>query len=239
DLAGMGGGLRWIRSYNSQNPDRSILGYGWVIAQRVAVPQDYANAAQWYQKAAEQGNSFAQFQLGSLYFSGRGVARDYGKARQWWEKAAEQKYANAYIDLGLIHAVGLGVPQDYAKAAPWFTKLAELGYPPAYSLLGLMHLAGQGVPRDQKTGCEQLRVSAEWTRTTIEEIRADSRKYAEQSGVPVEEAHHTSDDDIQTMQWHIDLHNDFCIAGKDGISQHDPEKRLREILTKWLKSADN
>ena len=29
DLAGMGGGLRWIRSYNSQNPDRSILGYGW------------------------------------------------------------------------------------------------------------------------------------------------------------------------------------------------------------------
>ena len=28
-LSGLGEGLRWTRSYNNQNPDRSILGYGW------------------------------------------------------------------------------------------------------------------------------------------------------------------------------------------------------------------
>jgi len=30
-LAGLGGGLRWTRSYNSQSSDRSILGYGWTF----------------------------------------------------------------------------------------------------------------------------------------------------------------------------------------------------------------
>ena len=38
--------------------------------------KDYAQAAQWYGKAAEQGNAYAQNQLGNLYQSGLGVAKD-------------------------------------------------------------------------------------------------------------------------------------------------------------------
>ena len=42
------------------------------------VQKDEAMAAQWYQKAAEQGNAEAQFFLGWMYDSGRGVPQNDG-----------------------------------------------------------------------------------------------------------------------------------------------------------------
>ncbi|MBN2438840.1 MAG: sel1 repeat family protein, partial [Deltaproteobacteria bacterium] len=36
-------------------------------------PQDYQEAAKWYLKAAEQGNTQAQFYAGRLYEKGQGV----------------------------------------------------------------------------------------------------------------------------------------------------------------------
>jgi hypothetical protein len=44
------------------------------------VPQDYAQAAIWYRKAAEQGLALAQSNLGVLYEEGRGVPKDYAQA---------------------------------------------------------------------------------------------------------------------------------------------------------------
>jgi uncharacterized protein len=62
------------------------------------VPQDYAEAAKWYRKAAEQGNASAQAALGGMYANGDGVPQDYVKAHKWFNlaasrltKAAEQK----------------------------------------------------------------------------------------------------------------------------------------------------
>ena len=46
------------------------------------VKQDYAQAAQWYRKAADQGNAAAQAALGELYEVGQGVQRDDGRSRQ-------------------------------------------------------------------------------------------------------------------------------------------------------------
>jgi TPR repeat protein len=43
------------------------------------VKQDHAEAVQWYGKAAEQGNAFAQYNLGACYYygTGAGVPKDY------------------------------------------------------------------------------------------------------------------------------------------------------------------
>ena len=54
------------------------------------VPQDYAQARTWYEKAAVQGHAKAQFNLGALYENGQGITRDYDKARAWYEKVAAQ-----------------------------------------------------------------------------------------------------------------------------------------------------
>jgi TPR repeat protein len=47
-------------------------------------------AAEWYAKAAAQGFSAAQFNLGVLYANGIGVAQDFKAAAAWYAKAAAQ-----------------------------------------------------------------------------------------------------------------------------------------------------
>ena len=41
------------------------------------VPQDYKEAVYWYQLAAEQEHSKAQYNLGLIYEKGKGVPQDY------------------------------------------------------------------------------------------------------------------------------------------------------------------
>ena len=91
------------------------------------VPQDYAAAASWYRKAAEQGDAVAQVNLGVMYRDGQGVPQDYAAAVSWYRKAAEQGYANAQFNLGLMYANGQGVPQDYVTAHMWFNLAAASG----------------------------------------------------------------------------------------------------------------
>jgi TPR repeat protein len=66
------------------------------------VPQDAAEAARWYRKAAQQGHAEAQKILGDMYANGHGVARDAAEAARWYRKAAQQGYAEARKKLGLI-----------------------------------------------------------------------------------------------------------------------------------------
>ena len=52
------------------------------------VPEDLAEAAAWYHKAAEQGHVSAQFNLGAMYATGRGVPEDLAEAAAWFRLAA-------------------------------------------------------------------------------------------------------------------------------------------------------
>ena len=47
-------------------------------------------AAKWYRKAAEQNHAGAQYNLGSCYFNGRGVAKSYVEAYRWAVLASGQ-----------------------------------------------------------------------------------------------------------------------------------------------------
>jgi uncharacterized protein len=55
----------------------------------LGVAEYYGKARDWYQKAAEAGNSTAMYKLARLYLKGPGVAHDDGKAREWLQKAAD------------------------------------------------------------------------------------------------------------------------------------------------------
>ena len=50
---------------------------------------------EWFQKAAEQGDPDAQFNLGLCYEFGKGGEQDLDKAEEWVQKAAEQGYDRA------------------------------------------------------------------------------------------------------------------------------------------------
>src|SRR5579883_3511133 len=86
---------------------------------------DYATALRLLRPLAEQGDAYAQAELGFMYAKGRGVAQDYGQAAQWFRKAADKGDAFAQANLGLLYATGQGVARDYAAAASWYRKAAE------------------------------------------------------------------------------------------------------------------
>jgi TPR repeat protein len=74
---------------------------GLTFASGQGVPQNYAEAAQCYTEAAEQGHGLAQLNLADLYAHGQGVRRDEAKAMRWLAKAANSGNAAAQYRLGV------------------------------------------------------------------------------------------------------------------------------------------
>ncbi len=70
------------------------------------LPQDSAQAAQWFQRSAEQGDAGAQRILGAMYRVGDGVEQDNEKAIIWLRKAADQGDAGAREHLANMTAKG-------------------------------------------------------------------------------------------------------------------------------------
>jgi len=70
------------------------------------VPQDDAQARDWYLKAAEQGDFAAQYSVGVMYAQGHGVPQDYGEAVRWYRLAVDQGYADAQNNLGVMYFRG-------------------------------------------------------------------------------------------------------------------------------------
>ena len=63
-------------------------------------PISGTEGVKWYRKAAERGNVGAQYHLGYLYFSGRGVKMNYEEALKWYKLAAKQgnTFAKEFLD---------------------------------------------------------------------------------------------------------------------------------------------
>jgi hypothetical protein len=59
------------------------------------VPHDYAEAAKWCRKAADQGMAKAQFALGNMYAIGEGVPQNDAEAVKWYRQAADQGMTKA------------------------------------------------------------------------------------------------------------------------------------------------
>jgi TPR repeat protein len=122
--------------------------------------KDYKLAVEWFRKAAERGDAKAQYNLGTAYDKGQGVAQDYAQAAQWYRKAADQGLPQAQNNLGILYKQGQGVPQDYAQAAGWFRQAADVGFAQAQYNLGLAYRDGQGVKQDRGQALQWLQKAA-------------------------------------------------------------------------------
>ena len=68
--------------------------------------QDYAQAIEWYRKAADHGDAAAEFNLGWLYEHGAGVEKDEAQASAWYGKAAAHGRADAKDSLARLTTLG-------------------------------------------------------------------------------------------------------------------------------------
>jgi uncharacterized protein len=108
------------------NRDAEFL-IGLMYANGQGVRQSYAEAAQWYQGAADDGQDAAQNNLGQMYAGGRGVRRSLAQAAALYWRAADQGNHRAQYNLAVAYRDGKGVEQDRVRAYMWFTLSAAAG----------------------------------------------------------------------------------------------------------------
>ena len=70
------------------------LGFMYLNGQ--GVPQNYAEAAKWYRKAAEQGDVDATRILGLAYYLGKWVPKDFVQSYFWFSLAASRASGDEY-----------------------------------------------------------------------------------------------------------------------------------------------
>jgi len=109
---------------------------------------DYAAAMQLYTIAAEDGNAYAQYNLGFMYANGHGVPQSYAEAMWWYRWAAEKGHAGAQYNLGVMYDIGQGVPPDHLEAVKWYREAGRRGLVEALLNLAFMYANGQGVEQD-------------------------------------------------------------------------------------------
>jgi hypothetical protein len=96
------------------------------------IPESIQQAVYWYQRSANQGFWFAEYDMGQAFFSGwAGLPKDMYKADHWWRLAALQGEDIAANNLGYSYQLGAGVPQSNIEAAAWFLASNVDGYKPA------------------------------------------------------------------------------------------------------------
>jgi localization factor PodJL len=131
------------------------------LAEGRGLPQDFEQAAAWYQRAAERGFVPAQYRLATLLERGLGVSSDLAHARTWYLRAAEQGHAKAMHNVAVLSIGGDRGAADYASAVGWFTKAAEHGLADSQYNLGVLYESGLGVPRDLKTAYRWFALAAQ------------------------------------------------------------------------------
>jgi TPR repeat protein len=168
----------------------------------------------WFRKAADQGNAFAQYQLGSMYANGQGVPQDYTEAVKWWRKVADQGNADAQYQLGSMYENGKGVPEDSAEAMKWYHKAAdqgnvnatrviaqaevrkqaEQGNAKAQYQLGTVYINGKG-PGTAPDYAEAMK----WFRKAADQGNTDAQNYI---GSMYEDGKGVPQDYAEAMKWY-------------------------------------
>ena len=122
---------------------------------------NYEEAVKWYRKSADQGNAWAQNNLGFCYQEGNGVEQSYEEAMKWYLMAAGQNHSSAENAIGFFYAKGYGVVANKEEAVKWYKKAAEHGSHVAQYNLALCYLEGNGVEQSRNEAVKWLRKAAE------------------------------------------------------------------------------
>jgi localization factor PodJL len=137
-----------LREAAAKGDARAQFEVAAIYAEGRAVPQDYAEAAKWYERAAAQAFVPAQYRLGNLYEAGQGVEQDYAVAKLWYQRAAEAGNRMGMHNLAALHAGGQLGDQQFEQAVEWFTRAAERGMTDSQFNLGMLYARGLGVAQD-------------------------------------------------------------------------------------------
>jgi uncharacterized protein len=162
-------GLQWLLT--AAQKERSFVCYllGENYRRGVGVELNLTEAAKWYKKGADLGNTSCQCAYGlalihadgvdkdlekahnlfhAAHAQGDGVSVDKLKAIEYFREGAHKGDVNCAFALGIAYLFADGVEEDYPAALKWLKLSADQGSTRAKAYLGLMFLNGSGVQAD-------------------------------------------------------------------------------------------
>ena len=146
-------------------PVKTLHFVGLMLFRGDGVPQNYAEAAKWFSRAA--GREFKRRKLSEQERTSIFMQSLLNLSTPNYECPVDldcygnQCIASSQYYLGFMYLHGLGVKQDYGESVKWLGKAAEFGHEAAEYLLGLAYSSGQGIGQDFEEAAEWYRKSAE------------------------------------------------------------------------------
>lgn len=129
------------------------------------VKKNITKAVQLLEKASNQGNSKAKFDLGKLYLisTGGSIRKDPTKAFNYFQEAASEGNVDAFTGLGFCYMDGNGVLKDLEKAKHYFALATAKGDKAAMQNLGylLQQESNDNKKKLAKKSIKQLILEAE------------------------------------------------------------------------------
>ncbi len=113
------------------------------------------------QKAANEGDPDAAYEIGERYLTGRGVETNLGEALAWFEKAVAKGSAPAAFRLGMAYEKGQGVSRDRGRARTNYVLAAESGHLKAMHNLAVMMVEDGGAKPAYLSAMPWFRKAAE------------------------------------------------------------------------------
>ena len=147
------------------------------------IQQNDSIGAEWYKKAAIQGDSTAQHNLFVYYYSQK---NDSIEAIKWLMMAAEDNMSEAQYKLGAFHQFGIIVNKDSLSAIEWYMKAAEQEHVRALYRVGYCYEFSIGLPKNDS-------LAVEWYKKAVDKDGHEGqyalgRCYENGIGVPKNEA---------------------------------------------------
>lgn len=124
------------------------------------VPQDSVMQAMVV-ALAEEGNRWAQGELGKSYLAGDGVEGDLPRAFEWLSKSAEQGSPYPMYLVGQMYYLGSGVEREDAQAVKWLHQAALAGITNAQYDMAVLIYQGRGVEKNYGSAMGWMRLAAE------------------------------------------------------------------------------
>lgn len=209
----------WLARAKTQNDGAAQFACGAAFDYGMwGFPQDHDEAIRWYQVAADNGVSEAQYTLGMKYEEGDGVEQNYPRALMLFTASARHDNADADEALGDLFLLARGVDRDDRKAIEWYLKAAAQGKAGAELSLGFIYEFSGTIPVD-------LPEAAKWYRLAADQNDAEAQYslamlYRDGRGVP--------QDNDQAYKWFSK-----AVTNADTTYQDDSIDELYSLAAKF------
>lgn len=181
----------WFVKCAESGNDQAMFNVGLFTAKGFGTERDFGKAAEWMQKAADEGDEDAEvcaeeykklasavekanageaqaqadLAAGLMKLGGSldqaGEGKDYEESVKWAEKAVAQGNADGYWTLALAYHHGRGVKKDINKAIELYQKGSEAGSDSCKHNLACEYMSGENIKKDQEKAFVLIKEAAE------------------------------------------------------------------------------